>query len=173
MVGGKLSRVEIRRLGPNDGTALEAAVRAFRGFELVPLHAGAACCSGTVTVSAAELPNRQRFFPGTTAWRSSYGRGQVVEGVNGMLKGGFLNIQHKFFRVFGLTKVRILLAATIVGYNLWRIGSYLAKKAVEVAEAEKPRQRRKRRKGTWADLVPVRPTTGRDPPGSGRAPPPT
>ena len=108
MVGGKLSRVEIRRLGPNDGTALEAAVRAFRGFELVPLHAGAACCSGTVTVSAAELPNRQRFFPGTTAWRSSYGRGQVVEGVNGMLKGGFLNIQHKFFRVFGLTKMTLI-----------------------------------------------------------------
>jgi hypothetical protein len=31
-------------------------------------------------------------------------RRQVIEGVNGMLKGGFVNIQHKFFRVFGLTK---------------------------------------------------------------------
>jgi len=28
--------VEIRRLGPNDGAALEAAVRAFRGFERRP-----------------------------------------------------------------------------------------------------------------------------------------
>src|SRR5438093_7264192 len=30
------SRVEIRRLGPNDGAALEAAVRAFGGFERRP-----------------------------------------------------------------------------------------------------------------------------------------
>jgi hypothetical protein len=66
---------------------------------LVALRDGAACCNGAVTASAAELPHWQRFLPGTTAWRISYGRRQVVEGVNAMLKGGFVNIQHKFFRV--------------------------------------------------------------------------
>jgi len=170
VVGGKLSRVEIRRLGPNDGTALEAAVRAFRGFELVPLHAGAACCSGTVTVSAAELPNRQRFFPGTTAWRSSYGRGQVVEGVNGMLKGGFLNIQHKFFRVFGLTKMTLMLAFTLVGYNLDAIRSFRAKKAAEKL-GDARRTRKKRREGTWPQLL-ESDASGSRPLESGRAPPP-
>jgi hypothetical protein len=55
---------------------------------------------------------------GTTAWRVFYGRHQVVEGVNAMLKGGFDNIQHKFFRVFGLAKMTLMLAFTLAGYNL-------------------------------------------------------
>jgi hypothetical protein len=117
-----------------------------------------------VSVQAAELPHWQRFLPGTTAWRISYGRRQAVEGANGMLKGGFVNVAHKFFRVFGLTKMRILLAATIVGYNLWRIASFIVKKANEAAEAQKPRPRRKRKKGTWADVITARPATGPDPP---------
>jgi hypothetical protein len=73
--------------------------------------------NGAVTASAAELRHCQRFLPGTTAWRISHNRRQVVEGVNGMLKGGFVNIQHKFFRVFGLTKTKLLLAFTVVGYK--------------------------------------------------------
>jgi hypothetical protein len=67
--------------------------------------------------AAAELPHWQRFFPGTTAWRISFRRRQLVEGVNEMLKGGFVNIQHKFFRVFGLTKMKLLLAFSVVGYT--------------------------------------------------------
>jgi hypothetical protein len=58
-------------------------------------------------------------------------RRQVIEGVNGMLKGGFVNIQHKFFRVFGLTKTKLLLAFTVVAYNLEAIRSFLAKKSRE------------------------------------------
>ncbi len=67
-----------------------------------------------------------------------------------MLKGGFVNIAHKFFRVFGLTKMRILLAATIVGFNLETIRSFLVREAGEAEAAEKPRTRKKRRKGTGA-----------------------
>lgn len=81
-----------------------------------------------------------------------------------MLKGGFVNIAHKFFRVFGLTKMRILLAATIVGCNLETIRSFLVRKAGEAEAAEKPRTRKKRRKGTWRDVVAIRPATGPDPP---------
>lgn len=36
----------------------------------------------------------------------------------GGLKIGFVNIQQKFFRIFSLTKMTLLLAFTIAGYNL-------------------------------------------------------
>jgi hypothetical protein len=71
---------------------------------LVQLPEGAKCCEGIISVSAADLPFRQRFTPGSTAWRKSYRRRNVVEGVNAFLKGGFVNIGQKFFRVFRLTK---------------------------------------------------------------------
>jgi hypothetical protein len=89
-----------------------------------------------------------------------------------MLKGGFANIAHKFFRVFGLTKMRILLAATIVGHNLEAIRSFITKKTVERTAAPPKRTRKKRRKGTWADVIdPEQSTSG--PSGFGRSPPPT
>jgi hypothetical protein len=143
---------------------LPATMRGSRNVPLVPLHPGAMCCNGTVTASAAELPYRQKFFPGTTAWRTSYGRRQVVEGVNAMLKGGFVNIQHKFFRVFGLTKMTLMLAFTVVGYNLEAIRSFRAKKVAKRAAIPVKKTRKKRRKGTWRDVVAIRPATGPDPP---------
>ena len=141
---------------------------------LVELPPGATCCNGIVTASAQELPHRQDLFPGTTGWRISYNRRQVVEGVNGMLKGGFVNIQHKFFRVFGLTKTKLLLAFTVVGYNLEAIRSFLAKKSAKaVAAAKNPGRRKKRRKGTWTQVLGSPDRSTADPSGSGRAPPPT
>ncbi len=89
------------------------SMRGSRNRPLVALPDGATCCTGTVTASVAELAHWQRFLPGTTAWRISYGRRQVVEGVNAMLKGGFVNIQHKFFRVLGLAKMTLLMAFTL------------------------------------------------------------
>jgi hypothetical protein len=154
--------------------AVPETMRASRDAPLIDLPEGERCCDGTVSVQAAELPHWQRFLPGTTAWRNSYGRRQVVEGVNSMLKGGFANIAHKFFRVFGLTKMRILLAATIVGYNLEAIRSFLEKKAAKaVAAAKDPGKRKKRRKGTWTQILgsPDRSASGLTE--SGRAPPPT
>lgn len=142
------------------------SMRGSRNRPLVALPDGATCCTGTVTASAAELAHWQRFLPGTTAWRISYGRRQVVEGVNAMLKGGFVNIQHKFFRVLGLAKMTLLMAFTLAGYNLEAIRSFLAKKeAVRIATPSK-RTRKKRRTGTWADVI------GSDRPEWGRAPPP-
>ena len=43
------------------------------------------------------------------------GRRQVVEGVNGGLKGNIVNIARKSIRVIGLTKVTVMLAITIAG----------------------------------------------------------
>jgi hypothetical protein len=143
------------------------SMRGPRTRPLMALPDGALCCNGTVTASAAELPHWQRFLPGTTAWRISYGRRQVVEGVNAMLKGSFVNIQHKFFRVFGLAKMTVLLAFTLAGYNLEAIRSFLAKKRAERAAPPPKRTRKKRRTGTWAEVIGSdRPESGR-----GRAPP--
>jgi hypothetical protein len=148
------------------------SMRGSRNRPLVALPDGGTCCNGAVTASAAELPHWQRFLPGTTAWRISYGRRQVVEGVNAMLKGGFVNIQHKFLRVFGLAKMTLLMAFTLARYNVEAIRSFLAKKEAERVSAPPTRARKKRRKGTWADVI------GSDqsrsgPSGSGRSPPPT
>jgi hypothetical protein len=142
-------------------------MRGSRNRPMVALPDGATCCNGAVTASAAELPNWQRFLPGTTAWRISYGRRQVVEGVNAMLKGGFVNIQHKFFRVLGLAKMTLLLAFTLAGYNLAAIRSFTAKKEAERTAAPPKRTRRKRRTGTWTDVI------GSDRLEAGRSPPPT
>ena len=82
-------------------------MRRSRNAPLVELPVGTKCCVGIISVSAADLPFRQKLTPGTTAWRKSYRRRNVVEGVNAMLKGGFVNIQQKFFRVFRLTKLTL------------------------------------------------------------------
>ena len=87
-----------------------------------------------------------------------------------MLKGGFLNIQHKFFRVFGLTKMTLMLAFTLVGYNLDAIRSFRAKKAAEKL-GDARRTRKKRREGTWPQLL-ESDASGSRPLESGRAPPP-
>jgi hypothetical protein len=55
----------------------------------------------------------------------------VVEGVNAMLNGGFVNIQQRFFGVIGLTKLTLVLP-----------------EEADSAEAKK-RHRRGRGKGTW------------------------
>jgi len=93
------------------------------------------------------------------------GRRQVVESANAALKGGFVDIGRKFFRVFGLTKLTLLLAFTIASFNLDRVRSFFAKHAEGAAAARATRRRQKRRTGTWAELLPAQPA------GAGPAPP--
>lgn len=66
------------------------------------------------------------------------GSGNVAEGENAMLKGGFVDIQQKFFRAFRLTKLTFLPALTIAGYNIECIRSFKARQA---DEAETPRRK--------------------------------
>ena len=80
--------------------------------------------------------------------------------MNGALKGTFVNIGQKFFKVFGLVKIKLLLAFTLAAYNLETIRSFLARKAVETEEAKKPRARKKRRNETWRDVFAIGPATG-------------
>jgi hypothetical protein len=106
-----------------------------------------------------------RLFPGTTAWRISYRRRDAVGGVNGVLKGTFVDIGQKFFKVLGLVKIKVLLAFTIAAYNLETIRSFNASAAATEAAGRKKRTRAKRRGGTWGDILGVVPTSsGPDPP---------
>ena len=145
---------------------LPFTLRRSRNVPLVELPDGPSAADGTISVNAADLPFRQKLTPGTTAWRKSYRRRNVVEGVNAMLKGGFVNIQQKFFRVFRLTKLTFLLAFTIAGYNIECIRSFNARKVAEVETANaKRKHRRKRRKGTWSQVLDGVPAEhGPDPP---------
>lgn len=126
----------------------------------------ARCCDGTLTAQAAELTLWQRILPGTTAWRISMGRRQVVESVNAALKGAFVDLGRGFLRVMDLTKANILLGFTLAAYNLDRLRSYRAKHRLPtdgddgVAQEPPTKARRaKRRTGTWADLLRI-PDTG-------------
>jgi hypothetical protein len=131
---------------------------------LIP-EAATRCCGGTLSEPPSELPIAQRIPFGTTAWRRSMDRRQVVESANAALKGGFADLSRGFFRVFGRTKITVLIGFTAAAYNLDRVRSFLAKKGQEVAET----RRSKRRKGIWSRSTPRAadpvPTDSTGPPG--------
>src|SRR2546423_7049829 len=104
----------------------------------------------------AELPWWQSITFGTTAWRISMGRRQVVESASSALKGAFADLSRGFFRVMGLVKTTVLLGFPLAAYNGDRIRSFKAKHRLDDAGevVERPRQQRvRRRSGTWTDIV--------------------
>jgi hypothetical protein len=126
-------------------------MRRSRSVPLVSLPENAdGCCSGIFSAVPAELALSQRIPFGTTAWRISMGRRQVVESVNAALKGAFVDLARGFFRVFGRVKMTVLLGFTLAAYNLDRVRSFRAKQAQLEGQ---PKPQSKRRRGTWADLV--------------------
>ena len=135
--------------------SLPATMRHSRTAPLVEVDAEG-CCTGTLTAMPAELPFAQEIPFGTTAWRISMGRSQVVESANSSLKGAFANLSRGFFQVMGLVKQTVLLGFTVAAYNLDRIRSFRAKHGLDenAQPAEKPKQRRARRRtGTWAEVI--------------------
>jgi hypothetical protein len=134
---------------------------------LVPVAEGCErCCSGVLTAPAAEMAWWQRITYGTTAWRISMGRRQVVESVNAALKGAFTDLGRGFMRVMGVTKMTVMLGFTLASFNLDRVRSFRAKHRLDEngEVTERPRQARaKRRTGTWADVV-ERPPLAAPPP---------
>jgi hypothetical protein len=121
------------------------------------------CCNGILTAQAAEMAWWQRITYGTTAWRISMGRRQLVESVNAALKGVFTDLSRGFMRVLGTTKMTVMLGFTLAAFNLDRIRSFRAKHALDErgVPMERPKQSRARRRtGTWSDLI----ETTSDPP---------
>ena len=131
--------------------SIPETMRRSRRAPLVELPKGVhACCHGRLSAPPAELPLAQKIPFGTTAWRTSMNRRQVVESANAALKGGFTDVGRGYVRVFGLTKLQVLLGFTIAAYNLDRIRSFVAKRELESFESSR---RAKRRLGTWSALV--------------------
>ncbi len=136
--------------------------KTMRGSNRLPLvtvpEAVDRCCTGTFSAMPAELHLWQRVPYGTTARRVSMGRRQVVDSANAALKGGFVDMSRGFHRVFGLTKITVLVAFTVAGFNVDRVRSFRAKHRLADPEApvtylEPVVTRAKRRTGTWGDLV--------------------
>jgi hypothetical protein len=114
------------------------------------------CCGGIQTALPVETALWQRIPYGTTAWRISMGRRQVVESVNAALKGAFADLSRGFIRVMGVTKITVMLGFTLAAYNLDRIRSYRAKHHLDETgqPVGRPKQTRARRRhGTWAELI--------------------
>ena len=137
-------------------------MRGSRRAPLVQLSADVdRCCLGTFSVVPAELALHQRIPFGTTAWRISMGRRQVVESVNAALKGSFVDLARGFFRVFGQVKMTVLLGFTVAAYNLDRVRSFRAKHNLEndgspSPASSPPIRRSKRRVATWVDIIETR-----------------
>ena len=130
--------------------AVPKTMRRSRQAPLVELpHGTKQCCRGILSAPPAELPLTQPIPFGTTAWRISMNRRQVAESVNAALKGAFCDLARGFFRVFGRTKITVLLGFTVAAFNLDRIRSFRAKRA---ADEQEPKHSSKRRLGTWRDL---------------------
>jgi hypothetical protein len=103
-----------------------------------------------------ELPWWQSITFGTTAWRISMARRQVVESANSALKGAFADLSRGFFRVVGLVKTTVLLDFTLAAYNLDRVRSNKAKHGLDDngQAVERPKQSRaRRRSGTWTEVA--------------------
>ena len=75
------------------------------------------CCLGLASVSLALLDSFQRIPYGTLAWKQSYGRRNIVEKSNAMLKdkGG---LQAGWCRAFGLAAHTIGALALVIVHNL-------------------------------------------------------
>jgi hypothetical protein len=84
----------------------------------------------------------QRITYGTTAWRISMGRRQVVESVNAALKGAFTDLGRGFVRVMGVTKMTVMLGFTLALFNLDRIRSFRAKHHLDESGEVTQRPRR-------------------------------
>src|SRR5437899_12513190 len=100
-------------------------MRKSRTASLVDVDTGH-CCEEILTAMPVEIPWWQSITFGTTAWRISMARRQVVESANSALKGAFADLSRGFFRVMGLVKTTVLLGFPLAAYNLDRIRAFRA-----------------------------------------------
>ncbi len=151
-------------------------MRGSRRAPLVDLPNGADRGSKTLTATPGQLPLDQRIPFGTGAWRIAYyGRRNVVENVNGGLKGRILDMRgNGFFRVLpkkrkgeetkregiNIAKMTLLIGPFLAAYNYLCSRSFLAEQR---ANEEQPTRRSPRRVGTWRDLIPRGPKGGTQP----------
>ena len=65
-----------------------------------------------------EVCRWSKYLTGTTAHETAYyARRGVTESAHSALRGDFVDLDTRFFRVFGLVRINTLLGFTIAGYN--------------------------------------------------------
>jgi hypothetical protein len=147
---------------------LPQSMRRSRDKPLVVLPEGTtSCCEGILSIGADQLPLMQDTVFGTPAWSRSYGRRNIVESVNAGVKGGFTNIDRGYIRSLKSTRIILLFAHTLAGYNRWAIKSWrkLQSHLADVASKERrERKPRKNRLKRFCDLDLVTAVPGPDPP---------
>ena len=74
-----------------------------------------------------EVSRCSKYMTGTTAHEIAYfSRRGVTESAHSALRGDFVDLDTRFFRVFGLVRINTLLGFTIAGYNRRRIAAFAA-----------------------------------------------
>lgn len=74
-----------------------------------------------------EVCRWSKYLTGTTAHETAYyARRNVTESAHSALRGDFVDLDTRFFRVFGLVRINTLLGFTIAGYNRRRLRAFAA-----------------------------------------------
>lgn len=107
----------------------------------------------TITVAAGDLPLRQHFIAGTSAHNSSMGRRGVVENGNSRLQGTFVDIDRGYVRLFGNTKILMVMGFAIAGLNTQIAKQFRALEARLAGRAEEAHARQPRRRRAYRDVV--------------------
>lgn len=136
---------------------LVTARRAAKKAPLVALPDGVTtCCTGIVRIPPEHLRMMQALqMPfGTTAHQTAYGRRNLAETTNSLLKGQYANLDRKYTKLMGLAKRTFVLAFLIAGLNRY-IGQSWKEKcaAAERARLAAKATRKRRRTSTLADIV--------------------
>lgn len=135
------------------------------------------CCSGIVRIPPEHLRMMQALqIPfGTTAHRIAYGRRNLTETTNSLLKGQYVNLDRKYTKLMGLAKRTFALAFLVAGLNR-HIGQAWTQKraAAERARLTAKATRKRRRASTLSDIVARATVTNQKPargPAAATAPP--
>jgi hypothetical protein len=117
------------------------------------VSAGEACgCTRTVTLSYEDFPNiRMPFQHGSAQWAASYHRRVGIESLFADLKTNRLHMRRGYFRIFGLTRHRLMLGFALAAMNLMILRDWHLKRdsldawGKFLGEPEPPRSPRPRR----------------------------
>jgi hypothetical protein len=121
---------------------------------LVALPATAtSCCEGTITTGAGDLPHHQPTLFGTPAWWQAYGRRNLTETINSLLKGGFTTIESSYCRMLNSVKITMAVAHTLAGVNRHIIREWRRQhRRRSGSPPPRPRRARSNRLPRWDDL---------------------
>lgn len=101
----------------------------------------------TMTVAAVDLPLMQRLIAGTTTHNTSMARRNVVENSNNRLQGDYVDLDRGFVRLFGTTKITMMIAFAVAGLNVLIAKQWRSRQERIHASNRGPRRRRRRRDG--------------------------